>query len=455
VTALIAREVIEGTYGRRQLESQATSFWTNHFNTDWAKVADYFQMIVFPDCALQPGNPACDSTFPAKANREATLAHEYEIDGFRDLAFNGNFREIVERSALSPAMVIFLDTVANLGTAPNENYARELLELYALGVDGGYTQQDVEELARVFTGWTVCKRATADLNNPTAPCIGNYWLPTPAGAFVTSFNSSRHDCTSKVLFDGTAYETTIPSTCSNPNLGVQDVDLALDAIAAHPSTARFISKKLLQRFVSDTPDPAWIDALVDVWNDAGNPQGVGDLREVLRAALTLEAFDDPSMFGSKVKTPAEHLVSALRTIRGRTDGVSQIFNTLVRAQHLPYLNPVPTGWSELAPEWIGTNGVLERQNFGVRLAQANGTNFGSDPVALLGAHGVSTAPGNAAGIVDFFADALFGGALTPAERQRAIDFLNTNNAGAPAPYDSVRIRQTVGLLLGLGQFFEQ
>jgi len=195
--------------------------------------------------------------------------------------------------------------------------------------------------------------------------------------------------------------------------------------------------------------------LVAEWNDGSNPHGVGDLREVLRAALTLPAFLDPDRTGSKAKTPLEHYISALRAVRGRTDGSSQVFNYLSQAQYLPYLNPVPTGWSEQGEDWIDTNNLLVRQNFGIALGASSNTNFGSDPLALLTANGISTAPGNAAAIVDFLADATMGGALTPAERQKAIDFLNTNDSGVPSNYTNARIRDVVGFLLGYAQFEEQ
>ena len=170
----------------------------------------------------------------------------------------------------------------------------------------------------------------------------------------------------------------------------------------------------------------------------------------------LPAFLDPDRIGSKAKTPLEHYISAFRATRGRTDGSTQVFNYLQQAQYLPYLNPVPTGWSERGDDWIDTNNLLVRQNFGIALG-ANGTNpsFSSDVLLLLTANGVSTAPGNAAAIVDFLADAMMGGALTPAERQKAIDFQSTDDNGVPSNYTNARIRDLVGFLLGYPQFEEQ
>ena len=454
VTDLVARQIVGGVYARRQLAEQAGNFWTNHFNTENDKVRDQFERL-FPECDAPGDPPQCDVDYPDRARLEATLRQKEEFDLFQSMSFNGTFREMLEASAKSPAMIIFLDTLLNVATAPNENYSREILELYSMGVDGGYTQTDVEQLARVFTGWNFCKKTAADAGNPLAACITNYWDAAAPGVWVANFLTSRHDCGSKTLFNGTPQQLVIGSTCGNPAAQVQELETALDRIATHPSTPAYISKKILERFVTDAPEPAQIAALVAVWNDASNPHGVGDMQEVLRAALTSPAFLDPDRVGSKVKTPLEHFVSALRAVRGRTNGNSQIFNYLTRAQHLPYLNPVPTGWPENGEDWLDTNNTLERQNFGIQLGAASGTSFGSDPLTLLTANGVSTAPGNAAAIVDFLADAFFAGNWTPAERQKALDFLNTNDSGTPSNYTNTRIRDLVGFLLGYPQFQEQ
>lgn len=454
VNDLTARQVVGGVYARRQLFEQSGSFWTNHFNTDNRKVRDQFERL-YPRCTSPGVPPQCDAAYPARSQQEAARSQKREFDTFASLAFGGSFRAMLAASATSPAMIVFLDTVSNVVAAPNENYAREILELYAMGVDGGYTQTDVEQLARVFTGWNLCRKAPADAANPLGPCIANYWDTAIAGEWVANFLSSKHDCAQKVLFAGTPQQVTIASTCGNPSAQVAELDLALDAIVAHPSTPRFISKKILERFVADASDEGMVDALVAEWNDAGNPHGAGDLREVLRAALTSPAFLDPDRVGGKIKTPLEHFVSAFRALRGKTNGSSQVFNYLTRAQYRPYLNPVPTGWPENGDDWLDTNNTLERQNFGTQLASATGANFGSDPLGLLVANGVSTAAGNAPAIVDFLSDVLFASALTPAERQRAIDFLNTDENGNPAAYNNARIKDLAGFLLGLPQFQEQ
>ena len=231
--------------------------------------------------------------------------------------------------------------------------------------------------------------------------------------------------------------------------------LALDGIVAHPATAQFISTKILQRFVTETPDQAMIDDLVAVWNDGANLAGVGDMRAVLEAALTHPAFLDPDRVRSKIKTPLEHFAGAIRAVRGQTDGISFVLDSLVNASHIPHFNAVPTGWPEDGDSWLDTNNTLERQNFGAYLTAFNDPEFGSDLMTLLADNGVSTLDGNAEAIVDFFSDVLYGGALTPLDRQTAIDFLSTDINGIPSPYDETRIRRTIGFLLGYPQFQEQ
>lgn len=451
---LIQQQVIRAVYSRRQLEQQYATFWANHFNTDWNKIEQYYETW-FPACDAPGDPPQCDPTFPLRAYREASRGQYGELEDFRGLAFEGNFREMVEASGLSPAMIVYLDTILSVVGAPNENYPRELMELHAMGVDGGYTQTDVEQLSRVITGWGLCKKAPQNADAPQAPCIDEYWDDAVPGRIVANFSPGDHDCTVKTLFSGTPQEVVFPNTCATPSAGVQDLYTAFDAIVAHPATPVFVSTKLLQRFVTDDPTPEMIQSLVDVWNDAGNPHGAGDLQALLAAALNLPEWGDPDRVRSKIKTPLEHAAGMLRGTRGVTDGQTTVIGYLSAAQQVPHANPTPTGWPEDGPSWIGTNNTLERQNLALDLLTAGTPGFTSDPISLLEDNGVSSAPGNAGAIIDFFLDAFYGGAVTPAERQAAIDFLETDDLGVPAPYDDARIRDVVAFLLGYQQFQEQ
>jgi uncharacterized protein (DUF1800 family) len=445
---LLALDIVNAVYARRQLEQQVTMFWDNHFNTNIVESTEFFGFY--------------DLLFETKQNQESAGLHYEAENVFRNLAFNGTFRDILEASGLGRAMIVYLDTVNNIALAPNENYARELLELHTMGVNGGYTQQDIVQLAKVFTGWNICKKAVPVAADPLAACISSDTYGTagePPGLWVANFQTSRHDTSQKVLFAGTPYQAVIPSTASNPSAGIDDAQLAFDAIAAHPSTPRFIAKKLLQRFVDEQPTQAMIDAVVAAWNNPANPHGVGDLREVLRAVLAQAAFRDPARAGGKIKTPFEHVVSALRAVRGTTNGLTAVQSSLARMSELFHRNPVPTGYSEIGADWLDTNNLLERQNFGFDLTTRTSTPgaFGADVIGLLNANGVSTAatPNNAPAIVDFLSSVLFGGALTASERQRAIGYLNTDDSGVPSPYDDLRIRETAGYMMGFAEFLEQ
>ena len=446
IQELQAFDIVNAVYARRQLEQQTTLFFDNHFNTDYRTSFQFFAFY--------------QTLFPATRALESTRFHYDLQNSLRTLAFAGTFREILETMALSPAMIIYLDTIANVRGIPNENFARELLELHSMGVDGGYTQADIVDLAKVFTGWSVCKKDAAVAGDPLSACIprSTYGTVTePAGLWVNSFLPTRHENAQKILFAGTPYQVTIPATALNSSTGINDVGIALDAIAAHPSTARFIAKKLLQKFVVEVPTQAMIDAVVAAWNNAANPMGVGDLREVVTAVLAQGAFLDPDRVAGKIKTPFEHVVSGFRAARGKTDGSNLNRTYLGRMQESFHQNPVPTGYSELGGDWLDTNNLLERLNFGLDMTSRTANTFGADVIGLLNANGVSTAPvpDNAAAIVDFFSGTLFAGAITPNERQLAIDYLRTNDSGVASNYDDVRIRETCGFMMGYAQFLEQ
>jgi uncharacterized protein (DUF1800 family) len=443
VNDLQAIDLVTAVYGRRQLEQQVTLFWTNHFNTEYLESYRFF--FKYRDD-------------PVRRRLESITLHYDELEQFRARAFNGNFRELLEDSALSRAMNIYLDTDNNVAGRPNENYARELLELHTMGVDGGYTHHEIDSVARVMTGWNVCKKLPADAANRLGPCIANSLIGTvdePAGEWVINFRTSQHDCGAKVLFLGSGYETVIPDTCATPSDGMQDLSLALDAIAAHPSTIEYISTKLLQNFVTEEPTPQMLANVAAVWNDPANPHGIGDLREILREVLAQLDLLDIDAAGSKIKTPFEHVASAFRAVRGQTNGTNSVRNYLKRMSHLLHENSVPTGYPEAGGPWLDTNNVLERLNFGMDMAARTGANFGTDLIVMLQDNGVPTTVGHATEIVDFFVDALFGGSLTADERRAAIDYLNTDDSGLPGNYNNARVRETVGFMLGYAQFLEQ
>lgn len=429
---LASRQIIQAVYARRQLEQVMAVFWANHFNTDYQQASEFYF--------------CCDN-----AERSTAIVQMNELERLRQTAFTGTFRDILEDSAFSPAMLTYLDTTENTRFRPNENYGRELMELHTMGVDGGYTQQDVRQMARVWTGWTVCRKLAAQAADPLAPCQDGNVQTNP---WTAHFNIGDHDCGAKTLFLGTPQQVNIPSTCNGGGqptaAGLNDATFALDAVANHPSTKRFISKKLLQKFVNDAPTAAMIQQLVDNWN-ANN----GDLKKLLELTLSNGLMRSPDNISMKVKTPLEHLAAGYRALRGQSnsDNLGSLRYWLTRLQMMPHQQTLPTGYSETGTEWINTSSLLTRQNLGFELAVYNDY-YLTDAVGVLAAGGLSVAS-SAAAIVDYYADILLGGQITPADRQDMIDFLSTNEVGTPSPHDAERVRELFGLILGQPQGLEQ
>ncbi|OYY94934.1 MAG: hypothetical protein B7Y41_05085 [Hydrogenophilales bacterium 28-61-23] len=316
-------------YSRRQLLEVMTWFWDNHVNTD------YWRHI--------------------KADYE-----RYEMAGFRAHAL-GRFRDLLEVSSKSPAMLYTLDGVTNMMGRPNENYARELLELHTLGINGGYSQQDVVEVARAFTGWTVVD-----------------------GQF--SFNASLHDNGVKVVLG-----TTLPA-----NAGQADGEAVLDLLARHPSTANFVCGKLVTLLVSDVPVNSLIEQCAGVFvNTVDAPD---QLAQVLRAILSSPEFLGSAYRGAKLKTPLELTVGLARNLGGDlglSSGGDDLVVELQRMNMSLFVNPSPTGYAETGKNWVSTGMLLNRIRFLDRALSATpsagATQF--NLAGLMQADGLETAEG--------------------------------------------------------------
>jgi len=215
----------------------------------------------------------------------------------------------------------------------NENYARELMELHTLGVNGGYTQKDVVEVARCFTGWTIEE-------------------PRKGGTFF--FNEKVHDKGEKIVLGHV-----IPA-----GGGIEDGEKVLDILAGHPSTAKFISRELAQRFVSDLPPAALVDRMSQTFL-AKN----GDIREVLRTMLASREFWSEGAYRAKVKTPFEMVVSAVRALDANVDNAYALANKVGDLGEPLYRKQEPTGYSNLNAEWVNSAALLARMNFALSLAQ--------------------------------------------------------------------------------------
>jgi len=318
VRKLVARDLAEGKllraiYSNRQLDQVLDDFWFNHFNIFLDKGADRFMVT------------------------------EYERGVIRPRVL-GKFRDLLEATAKSPAMLFYLDNWQSVGpNAPqprgrkgsrglNENYGRELLELHTLGVDGGYTQQDVTEAARCFTGWTIDQ-------------------PQSGGTFV--FNKRVHDDGDKVFLG-----VKIPA-----GGGQSDGEKVLDIVARHPSTAHFISRKLAMRFVADDPPSSLVDRMAQTFLNTD-----GDLREVMQTMLKSKEFWSEGAYRSKMKSPLEMVASAVRALNGDVDSAFSLVNQVAQLGQPLYRKQEPTGYSNASQEWVNAGGLLARMNFALHLA---------------------------------------------------------------------------------------
>ena len=333
---LSEQKVLRAIYSPRQLQEVLVDFWFNHFNVDARKGADRFMLT------------------------------EYERETIRPHVL-GKFRDLLEATAKSPAMLFYLDNWMSADpngphvdlrprvmrgpfgrpfivqppparqnpNAPkglNENYGRELMELHTLGVDGGYTQRDVTEVARAFTGWTI--------QNPRMG--GGY-----------RFEPRLHDTGQKVVLGQVI------------KAGGDDSDgkQVLDILARHPSTARFIATKLVRRFVADTPPPDLVDRVAARFTETG-----GDLREVTRAILMSPEFFSADAYRAKVKTPFEFIVSAVRATGADVEDARPLVQQ-IQQQGMPlYQCQPPTGYKDTADAWVNTGALVGRMNFALALA---------------------------------------------------------------------------------------
>jgi hypothetical protein len=283
-------DLIRKLYSRRQLLEKMVYFWDNHFNTDYR------------------------SHFRGQYE-------VYENEAFRTLAY-GRFVDLLIASGKSPAMMVYLNTDVNKKENPNENYAREVLELHTLGVDeqghpAGYTQTDINEAAKAFTGWTVPEGSA------------------PGFRFV----SSRHSPGTKtVLGQSVAFDG------SGPTEGERVLQIA----ASHPSTARYLAKKLCEYFVSETPSSALITEVASVFSDSG-----GDIRKVLIAIVTSADFNNVANYRSLVKTPLEYVVGLYRNL-GVWSSHEPIRRRLTATGQGLFEMPPPTGYKEKSEHWLNT-----------------------------------------------------------------------------------------------------
>src|SRR5499425_2737498 len=381
--------LLRAVYSQRQLHEVMAGFWSNHFNIFAAKGADRW------------------------------LSTSYDRDTTRPHAL-GRFKDLLRATAQSPAMLFYLDNWLSASPnslaarfAPNnrrrglnENYAREIMELHTLGVDGGYTQKDVQEVARCFTGWTI--------RNPRA-----------GGDFY--FNQFMHD-------DG---EKTVLGKKISSGGGIKDGYTVIHMLATHPSTAKFISTKLARKFVSDNPPRTMIDRMSQTFLKTE-----GDIREVLRTMFTSPEFFAAENYRAKIKTPFEMTVSAVRAIGADTNGNQQFHRWMAQMGEGLFMCQPPTGYPDTAERWVNTGALLERMNFALALSENRIPGARANLENLLA--GVNTTQQSQ--VVDYFVNLLLRGQISPQTREIIDKSLGAQRLATAG--GQVDVAKVVGLILG-------
>lgn len=335
------RFMLRALHAERQLLEKMTWFWENHFNTSLEK-------SVYVDYELR------------------------ENEGFRQHAL-GQFRDLLEVSATSPAMLLFLDNVGNTAEAPNENYARELLELHTLGFGGGYSDLDVSETARVLTGW---------------------WVRDDEAQL---YEWAHDDAPKEVL-----------GTTISASDGREEISRLLDLLAAHPSTARHVCNKLLQYFVTEEPGAASLGDCANVFMATD-----GDMGAVVGSILHSDAFRNPADHHSLAKTPLEFYVSLLRALDHELIAEQASYMMYLMGMPLLYQGS-PEGYSESGEYWLNANQLSQRAlaSFAVVYAEPDANLMGpmsQDPVTMLSSRGYHTADAMLGHLVELTNGIAFGG----------------------------------------------
>jgi uncharacterized protein (DUF1800 family) len=386
---LMTQKLVRAVESENQLEEVMTDFWYNHFNVSTTdnKVKPF--LLAYERDAIRPHalgsfrglleatakSPAMlvylDNAQSTAASGEPTTMQD-EMDrtprrrarfGGRGAGAAGDADSTMSRFGGQGALAARQNRLARSPLAPkrkqqqgvNENYARELMELHTLGVDGGYAQQDVVEVARAFTGWTILPaqpkvREAAETRLARADRAGGLGFHQE-GDFL--FRADQHDAAAKTVLG-----TTLPA-----GRGIEDGEAVLDLLAANRATARHIATKLAVRFVSDHPPQALVDRLTDLYVRTG-----GDVRRLVAAIAESPEFWRPDAIGAKIKSPFELAASALRITHSDVIDPSELFKWINRMGQPLYAYQAPTGYPDRAEAWVNTGSLLNRMNFGLQLA---------------------------------------------------------------------------------------
>jgi uncharacterized protein (DUF1800 family) len=377
----VARAVLS----ERQLQEVMTDFWLNHFNVYIQKGGpERYLLTSYENTAIRPNVLGTfRSLLGAVAHDPAMLFYldnwQSQADSSRPRLVEqnvGRARAQAQARRLQPAQVQELQAGARRKGGLNENYGRELLELHTLGVDGGYTQADVIGAARILTGWTMKQ-------------------PQKGGGF--QFVPAMHD----------AGEKTVLGHHFAAGHGQEEGEQLLDIVASHPATAHYIAFKLARRFVSDVPPTALVDRAAATFMRTH-----GDIRAVMKTIVTSPEFFSTAAYRSKVKSPFEVVVSALRALDAKPDPTPRTAQVVSMLGQPLWGHQAPNGWPETGDQWMNTGAILNRINFGMALASNRVP--GVSAAAWSGAQALANLPLDQQ--VDGVVKALLGGEASPDTR---------------------------------------
>lgn len=379
---MIWARIYRAAFSERQLYELMVEFWTDHFNIP---LSDYLTEKIVDD-------------------REVIRKHAL-----------GKFSDLLYASAKSPAMLLYLNTADSNKEYPNENYAREVMELHTLGVSGGYTEADVKAVARAFTGWTV-----------------DYEVP---GMYM--FDERMHDYNEKVVLG-----VTLPAEQEGQLDGLQ----VLKILADHPSTAKHICRKLCVRFVSDNPPQGIVDSASNVFLDTG-----GDIKKVMRHILTSGDFMRSG--GQKFRRPLDLVVAMVRVTGATFDYPPVLQDPLYALGHIPFGWIPPNGYPDGTAAWLNAGGLLNRWNTAMLIAGAAWDDSGIHiPYDTL-LPGASTS--TAAELVDAAVALVLNGSINADDRAQLIEYVTDEGAASTRmthEHRETKLPALVGLLMSSPYF---
>jgi uncharacterized protein (DUF1800 family) len=423
VEELAMAKVTRAIYSDRQLQQVMDDFWFNHFNVFGGKGEDRYYLTSYERDVIAPH--ALGKFKDLVTDTAKSPAMLFYLDNFLSADPNAARRLAAERAARqnrgfrrfpspAPRQNPAAQNNKKQERGLNENYGRELMELHTLGVDGGYTQKDVTEVARCFTGWTIEKpRETPEFK----------------------FNEKIHDPDPKLVLGKKIHSG-----------GIKDGEQVIELLVRHPSTAKFISTKLARRFVSDNPPPALVARMAETFKNSD-----GDIKAVLHTMIYSPEFWSRDAFRAKIKTPFEFVVSTARALGTDVDTSMPLVQWVGRIGEPLYQCQPPTGYSDKAEAWVNTGALLNRLNFSLALAANKVRGSRSDTTALFSEDSSKTSKE----VLDRAAQIFLGGQASEATREtlrKQLDDPQLMQAKLDDPARPADLGMVTGLVLGSPEF---